>query len=162
MTPRKFPLSALKTTLFAAALGVTAVGFAGDESGHRPHRDPAERMARQLSLDETQKAGVSAIFERNRPAHQALMQRFKAHHTAMRELKPGSPDYSTRAQALADEAGSLARDRVLQRTQLNAELATVLTPAQLQKLGEREPHGGRWEGRGRDGKGPGPRPEARS
>lgn len=153
----------LKPALLAAGLmGIAAVGgaFAGDGfdgSGgdHRPHRDPAARMAEHLQLDESQKASVSAIFERNRPAQEKLRERGKAHWQAMKALKPGSPDYSSRAQALADEAGTLARDRVLARTQLDAELATVLTPAQMEKFQERKargPHGARWQHRqGDDG-----------
>lgn len=139
----------LKPMLLAASLGLAAaVGaggtvFAGDEAGKTAdraekradfHQRYAERMAQDLQLDESQKAGVQAIFERNRPAQQKLRERSKAHWEAMKALKPGSPDYSSRAQALADEAGTLARDRVLNRTQLNAELATVLTPGQMEKL----------------------------
>lgn len=161
----------LKPVLLTAGLGIAAVGgaWAGDGSGGGPdgaHRDPAQRMAEHLQLDESQKASVEAIFERNRPAQQKLRQRGKAHWEAMKALKPGSPDYHSRAQALADEAGTLARDRVLARTQLDAELATVLTPAQLEKLHERKAHGphgdGRWHHR-RGGDGPKPQaPDANS
>lgn len=128
------------------SIGVAGAAFAG---GDRQHRDPAERMAKHLSLDESQKASVDAIFERNKPARQALMQRHKAHREAMKALTPGSADYSSRSQALADEAGTLARDRVLQRTQFEAELATILTPEQMSKVGERKARGhhGRWKGR---------------
>ena len=165
----KIPQSkfSLKPVLLAAGLGIAAVSgaFAGSDAAttgggtERPHHrgNPAERMAEHLQLDEAQKASVSAIFERNRPAQQKLRERGKAHWKAMNALKPGSRDYSTRAQALADEAGTLARDRVLARTQLNAELATVLTPAQLEKFQEHKGrggrHGGRWHGRGKEGGG---------
>lgn len=154
----------LRPMLLAASLGLAAaVGaggtvFAGDESGGKTadraekranfHKHYAERMAQDLQLDEAQKASVQAIFERNRPAQRQLRERTKAHWEAMKALEPGSPDYSTRAQALADEAGTLARDRVLARTQLNAELATVLTPEQMEKFqarkvrGHRHGHGG--------------------
>ena len=171
----------LKPVLLAAGLmGIAAVGgaIAGGPTtptatpppaGERhPHFDPAARMAQDLQLDETQKASVQAIFERNRPAQQKLRERGKAHWQAMKALKPGSPDYSTRAQALADEAGTLARDRVLARTQLDAELATVLTPAQMEKFQARKmrgPHGGggRWHHRGPgDGGAPPEGPDANS
>lgn len=158
----KIPQSkfSLKPVLLAAGLGIAAVSgaFAGSDAAtsggaDRPRHggSPAERMAEHLQLDESQKASVSAIFERNRPAQQKLRERGKAHWKAMKSLKPGTPDYSSRAQALADEAGTLARDRVLARTQLNAELATVLTPAQLEKMQEHKGRGGRRGGRGKDG-----------
>lgn len=134
----------LRPMLLAAGLSLAAVGaaFAADVGVDRPHRDHAERMAEHLALDDSQKAGVSAILERNRPAQQKLRERSKAHWQAMKALKPGTPDYTTRAQTLADEAGTLARDRVLNRTQLNAELATVLTPEQIGKMHERKGHRG--------------------
>lgn len=144
----------LTPVLLAAGMGIAVAGggFAGGD-----HPDRADRMAQHLSLDESQRASVDAIFERNRPARQALMERHKTHREALQALKPGSPDYSSRAQALADEAGTLARDRVLQRTQFEAELATVLTPEQMAKFGERKARGhhGRWKGR--EGK-PAPKP----
>ena len=122
--------------VFAAAASDDAAGKTADRAEQRAnfHQRYAERMAQDLQLDETQKAGVQAIFERNRPAQRQMRERTKAHWEAMKALKPGSPDYSTRAQALADEAGTLARDRVLARTQLNAELATVLSPEQMEKF----------------------------
>lgn len=165
----RIPSFSLKPVLLAAGLGIAAVGgaLAGDglEAGaDRPHRDPAERMAEHLELDASQKASVDAIFERNRPAQQKLRERGKAHWQAMKALKPGSPDYRSRAQTLADEAGALARDRVLARTQLDAELATVLTPAQMEKFQEhkaRGPHG-RWHRHRRGGPETPDAPEAKS
>ena len=144
--------------LLAAGLGLAAAGasYAGE---HRGQHDPVARMSQHLSLDETQKASVTSIFERGRPAQQALRERSKKHHEAMKALDPKAANYSTRAQALADEAGTLARDRVLQRTQLNAELATVLSAEQMSKMKERKGRGHRGGGHR---KGPKPAPEAAS
>lgn len=127
-----------QSLMFAAGLGLAASGLA--LAGDKAPRDPAARMAERLSLDESQKANVSAIFERHRPASETLRERHQAHRQAMQALDPKRADYSARAQALADEAGTLARDKVLQRTQLHAELATVLTAEQLAKFKE---HGAR-------------------
>lgn len=147
----------LAPLLLAGGMGLAAAGAAFAGSDHAPHGDRGdrgdriERMAEHLELSDAQRSSVEAILERNRPARRALMQRHKAHREAMRALQPGSADYSTRAQALADEAGTLARDRVLQRTQFQAELATILTPEQLRKMDEhkaRAHHGGghrRWK-----------------
>jgi Spy/CpxP family protein refolding chaperone len=146
--------SRFKPLFLAATLGLASAGglaFAGGgERGPGGHGDPAARIARELSLDAGQKASVEAIFERHRPAREALWTRHKAHRQALEALTPGTPDYSSRAQALADEAGTLARDRVLQRTQLQAELATVLTAEQLARLDERKAraHHGRRHHRG--------------
>ncbi|TDU31040.1 Spy/CpxP family protein refolding chaperone [Panacagrimonas perspica] len=171
MSTFKISSFSFKPMLLAAGLGLAAVGGAfaagttgAAPSGDGPRHDPAARMAKYLSLDETQKTNVSAIFERNRPANEALRERSKANREALRALKPGTPDYSTRSQALADAAGTLERDRVLQRTQMNAEFATVLTPEQLAKMQAHDARGGRHHGgRGR-GPGPGgkPAPDAES
>ena len=149
--------SRLTPILVAASLSLVAAGaaFAHD---HRGQHDPVDRMSKHLSLDEAQKASVTSIFERNRPAQQALRERSKAHHEAMKALDPKAANYSTRAQALADEAGTLARDRVLQRTQLDAELATVLSAEQMSKMRERKGRGHR----GMHRKGPKPAPESAS
>lgn len=143
----------LTPVLLAAGIGIAVAGGGrsdGFGGGDHPQRDPAERMAKHLSLDDSQKASVEAIFERNKPARQSLMQRHRAHREAMKSLTPGSANYATRAQALADEAATLARDRVLQRTQFEAELATILTPEQMAKWGEHKARGhhGRWKGKG--------------
>lgn len=150
--------SRLTPIFVAAGLGLATAGaaFAHD---HRGQHNPVERMSKHLSLDEAQKASVTSIYERNRPAQQALRERSKAHHQAMKALDPKSADYSTRAQALADEAGTLARDRVLQRTQLNAELATVLSAEQMSKMKERKGRGHRGGGYR---EGPKPAPESAS
>ena len=146
--------------LVAAGLGLgLATAGAAFAHDHRGQHDPVARMTQHLSLDESQKASVTSIFERNRPAQQALRERSKAHHEALRALDPKTANYSTRAQALADEAGTLARERVLQRTQLNAELATVLTAEQMAKMKERKGRGHRGGGYR---KGPKPAPEAAS
>lgn len=144
---QKFLARSFKPLLLAAALGLAGAGAV--VAGDRPHHDPATRMAKmaeRLSMDESQKAGVAAIYERNRPAQQALRERSHAHFKALKSLDPKSADYSSRSQALADEAGTLARDRVLQRMQLKGELATVLTPEQMSKMrehgGGRHHHGG--------------------
>ncbi|MGQ0697887.1 MAG: Spy/CpxP family protein refolding chaperone [Panacagrimonas sp.] len=116
--------------LLAAALASGGASMAAD----KPHRDPVAKMAEHLSLDASQKTSVAAIFERGRPAQDALRERSRTHFKALKALDPKSRDYTSRSQALADEAGTLARDRVLQRTQLGAELSTVLTAEQMSKF----------------------------
>lgn len=138
-----FLARSFKPLLLAAALGLAGAGAGAVVAGDGPQHDPAARMAKmaeRLSLDDSQKASVAAIYERNGPAQKALRERSHAHFKALKALDPKSADYSSRSQALADEAGTLARDRVLQRTQLKGELATILTPEQMSKMRE---HGGR-------------------
>lgn len=128
------------------ASGLALAGLGAVSAGDHGPRDPVAKMAERLDLDASQKASVEAIFERNRPAQQALRERHREHFGALRALDPKSADYSTQAQALADQAGTLARDRVLQSTQLRAELAAVLTPEQLAQLKAREHRGPRGHG----------------
>lgn len=134
--------AAFKPLLLAATVCLGGMAWAGEGAP----RDPAARMAEHLALDATQAANVKTIFERNRPTQEALRARQRQYHEALHALDPEAADYSRRAQALADEAGTLARDRVLQRTQLRGELAAVLTPEQLAKFDER-----RHPGRGKHG-----------
>lgn len=142
-------IRAARPALLALSLSLLGAGTA--IAGDKTARDPAAHMAERLILDESQKASVSAIFERQRPAREALRERHKTHRQAMQALDPKSRDYSTRAQTLADEAGTLARDRVLQRTQLQAELATVLTAEQMTKFKEHKTRGHRGHSRKKDG-----------
>ena len=150
----------LATTLGVATVGVSFAAPEGEGKAVTEGRafNPADRMARHLSLDDSQKASVAAIFERNKPANAALRARSKTHHEAMKALDPKSRDYSTRATALADEAGTLERDRVLQRTQLNAELATVLNAEQLTKMSQHKGRGHRGGRHHRGGEHKGPKP----
>lgn len=138
----------LKPILLAA--GLTLAGFGVAVAGDHGHRDPVAKMAERLALDDSQKSSVQTIFESNRPAMKALHERSREHRKAMKALDPKSADYSTQAQALADEAGTLARDRVLQRTQMQSELSAVLTPEQMSKMKEHRGHKrhGGWKGKG--------------
>lgn len=142
------------------ATGIALAGLGAASAGDHGPRDPVARITERLQLDEAQKASVEAIFERNRPAQQALRERHRAHFEAMRSLDPKASDYSTQAQTLADQAGELARDRVLQRTQLKAELATVLTADQLEKLDDRRGHNGHGGWQRKSGKERPAKPEA--
>lgn len=143
--PRNASLrSALKPILFAAGLSLAGTGVA--TAGEYRHHDPVASMTERLGLDDSQTASVEAIFERNRPAHLALRERSRDHREAMKALDPASADFSARAQALADEAASLARDRVLQRTRMQSELSAVLRPEQMSKMQEGRRHKGNQKG----------------
>lgn len=135
----------LRSLLLAAGLALAAFG-AVHASDH-PKHDPAARLAERLALDDTQKASVSAIFERHRPAHEALRERMRKQHDAAKALNPKGANYSAQSQALADAAGTLARDQFLERAQMKSDLSAVLTEEQMRKFDEMGPRGPR-EGRG--------------
>lgn len=121
----------------AAMIAVGGTSLAQDTvNAKRHHFNPAEKMAELLSLDDAQKSKVEAVFERNRPAMKSIRERSKANRTALHGLDASSADYGRQYQALADEAASIARDRVLHHGQLQSDLAVVLTPEQMAKMKE--------------------------
>lgn len=140
----------LLSSLVAAGLGLgMAAGSVAVAKGgsHHGHFDRGAMLAEKLDLSDDQRASVDAIFERNRPAMKALRQKSRANRKALRDLNPTDPQFSNQVQGLADEAGVLARDRVLNRAQIRAELATVLSAEQMAEMKalkeKRGPHRGK-------------------
>ena len=103
------------------------------------HHGPSMRGHRmgmwdQLDLSDTQRASIRQLrqqgFQQARPQMQALRQQ----RMAFERATPGSADYQTAANALAQAESNAAHARVLSEADLRSKIYNVLTPAQRTKL----------------------------
>jgi Spy/CpxP family protein refolding chaperone len=114
------PVMFVRSILVLAVLVLTAQAAlaaepSGPPPGAAPHGPPIERLAKELNLDETQKAQVTQILETQHARHQAAREQFRA--------SGQRPDPETmRAQMQQDEA------------ELTQQLSGVLNTEQLAKF----------------------------
>ncbi len=132
--------SAFAVTLFLVAMGASAAEHLGHGGpGMRGFGDPdrmIETMTRKLELDETQAQSVRNIIDAARPAMDEMKNKAMANRKAIGELDVNDPDYGTKLQNLSEENGYLASQATQLFGQLRADIASVLTPEQQQKLSE--------------------------
>ena len=90
------------------------------------------RMAERLGLDEAQRESVENIMSAAKPEMEALRERVKANHEALRALSPGDPE----VQNIAISNGELATEATLLFARVRGEIDAVLTDEQRAELAE--------------------------
>ena len=129
-----------------AALLLIGVSFAGQgtEDGNKGHdrrwsqdRGPdIGRMMEHLELNEEQSLAVTNIMEAARPEFETLQRRTRENHIASRSLDVNDADFGEKLQNIAAENGGLATEMTLLQGRVRADVHSVLTPEQQQKLAE--------------------------
>ena len=150
-----------------SALAVSGNALARDDAGdsrgghktwseHRGSRGfggPEEmigRMAEHLDLDDTQRQQLENIMQAAKPEFESLRERAHANRQIVRALDVNDPDYGSQLQNLSAESGEIAADLTLLTGRVRADVYTVLTLEQQQKLEERMAElGDRFERRSR-------------
>jgi len=94
------------------------------------------RMAEYLGLDDAQQETVKNIMAAARPEFEALRLRSQENREALRSLDVNDADYGVNLQNLAAQSGELATETALLQGKVRAEIHTVLTPDQQQKMAE--------------------------
>lgn len=87
-------------------------------------------VLRQLELTDAQKAQVKAIFERERPRLQTLMQTSRGNRTRLLGTSPNDPNYPV----LLADAKANASARIQLASDIRADIYGVLTPDQQAKI----------------------------
>jgi protein CpxP len=148
-----------RTTLLAAAIGFSSLAFAATgvptpdtsaapassapmKSGmhhgmmkhHRGHHHDGMRELNKLDLTSTQRTDIRQLMEQSRtearPQMKALMQKRMAFGNAT----PGSADYQTAADQLAQAEAQAAQERVMRYAALRTKIYNELTPEQRTQL----------------------------
>lgn len=88
------------------------------------------RMADHLDLDDTQRESMKNIMEAAKPELQALREKLRANHDALKTLDPGDPE----VQNIAISNGELATEGTLLASRIRGEIDAVLTDEQKAKL----------------------------
>jgi protein CpxP len=115
---------------------------------HRSHHGDGMRELSKLDLTATQRTDIQQMMRQGRaearPQMQALMQK----RMAFEKATPGSADYQTAAEQLAQAEGQAAQERVTSHAALRTKIYNELTPAQRTQLaslrGERQARMQKW------------------
>ncbi len=90
------------------------------------------RIADHLDLDDVQRESVRNIMSAARPEMEALRERFRANHEALRALAAGDPEI----QNIAISNGELATEATLLFARVHGEIDAVLTDEQRAQIAE--------------------------
>lgn len=106
--------------------------FGGPGFGMPPIEMRIERLARHLELDDVQRETVENILDAAKPELDALRERLRANHEALRDLDSSDPE----VQNIAISNGELATEGTLLITRIRGEINAVLTDEQRARLAE--------------------------
>ena len=95
-----------------------------------------EHLSRRLELDDTQTQAIRNIIDAARPEAEALRERARANHEAMRALEFSDSEYDVKLQNLALENGELATQLTLLRGRVLSEINAELSAEQQAQFAE--------------------------
>jgi protein CpxP len=113
--------------LTVAAMAQGPRGFGGPDGDFH-------RMLKQLDLTSDQQSQVKAIFEKEKPTLQPLMQAMRANHTAMSALESSGTFDEAKTRALATQNSQTMVELQVEHARLKSEIMQVLTADQKAKL----------------------------
>jgi protein CpxP len=128
---RIFIIGAAVMLAMAAAIAQGPHGFGGP-GGEFHH------MLKQLDLTSDQHAQVKAIFQKEKPTLQPLMQQMRQSHEAMKALEAAGPFDEAKVTALATQNSQTMIQLEVEHERVKSEIMAILTPDQKAKLAQLE------------------------
>jgi periplasmic protein CpxP/Spy len=128
---RIFIIGAAVMLAMAAAIAQGPHGFGGP-GGEFHH------MLKQLDLTSDQHAQVKAIFQKEKPTLQPLMQQMRQSHEAMKALEATGPFDEAKVTALATQNSQTMIQLEVEHERVKSEIMAILTPDQKAKLAQLE------------------------
>jgi protein CpxP len=129
-------------TIGAAVLLAVAAAIAQGMHGHCGRGGGFDHMlgffTRALDLTSDQQAQVKAIWEKEKPTLQPLMQQMHQNHAAMRTLQASGPFDEVKTRALATQNAQTMIEVQVQHARIKSEMVQILTADQKTKLAEIE------------------------
>ena len=124
-------------TIGAAVLLVAAAAIA---EGRHGHGGPGgfRHMLKQLDLTSAQQDQVKAIWAKEKPALQPLMQQMRQNHSAMSALEASGPFDEAKTRALATQNSQTMIELQVQHARIKSEIMQILTADQKAKLAQLE------------------------
>lgn len=125
----------------AFLLGVTALVAQhmpgqGGLDGHFDHM--LSMYTEKLDLSTTQQDQIKAIWAKEKPALQPLMEQMRQNHQAMNALEASGPFDEAKTRALATQNAQAMIEMQVQHARLKSEMIQVLTPDQKTKFQQLE------------------------
>jgi protein CpxP len=129
-------------TIGAAVILAVAAAIAQGMHGHGgPGRDFGHMLGfftHALDLTSDQQAQVKAIWEKEKPTLQPLMQQMHQNHANMRALEASGPFDEAKTRALATQQAQTMIELQVQHARIKSEMMQILTADQKTKLAEIE------------------------
>ena len=119
----------------AAVMLAAAAAVAQGWHGHGGH-DDFQRMLRRLDLTADQHNQVKAIWEKEKPAMQPLMQQMHQNHSAMSALESSGTFDEAKTRALATQNAQTMIELQVEHARIKSEIMQVLTADQKAKLAQ--------------------------
>ena len=124
-------------TIAAAVLLVAAAAIA---EGRHGYGGPGgfHRMLKQLDLTSAQQDQVKAIWAKEKPTLQPLMQQMRQNHSAMKALEASGPFDEAKTTALATQNSQTMIQLQVEHARIKSEIMQILTAEQKAKLAQLE------------------------
>ena len=124
-------------TIGAAVLLVAAAAIA---EGRHGYGGPGgfRHMLKQLDLTSAQQEQVKAIWTKEKPTLQPLMQQLRQNHSAMSALEASGPFDEAKTRALATQNSQTMIQLQVEHAKIKSEIIAILTPAQKAQLAQIE------------------------
>jgi protein CpxP len=137
-------------TIGAALMLAAAAAIAQGMHGHGGPDGGFHHLLKQLDLSADQKTQVKAIWEKEKPAMQPLMQQMHQAHQAMKTLETSGPFDEAKTRALATQNSQTMIELEVAHARIKSEIMQILTADQKAKLAQieanHESHMGKHQG----------------
>ncbi len=124
-------------TIAAAVLLVAAAAIA---EGRHGYGGPGgfRHMLKQLDLTSAQQDQVKAIWAKEKPTLQPLMQQMRQNHSAMNALEASGPFDKAKTRALVTQNSQTMIELQVEHARIKSEIMQILTADQKAKLAQLE------------------------
>lgn len=95
-------------------------------------------FADYLDLSSAQQEQIKAIWQKEKPTIQAIMQQMSQFHGQMRQLEESGSFDEAKVRALAAQQSQAMTEAIVQKARIKSEMLQVLTPEQKIKLQQLE------------------------
>ena len=126
--------------ILAIGAAVLLVAAAAIAEGRHGYGGPGgfRHMLKQLDLTSAQQDQVKAIWAKEKPALQPLMQQLRQNHSAMSALEASGPFDEAKTRALATQNSQTMIELQVEHARIKSEIMQILTADQKAKLAELE------------------------
>jgi len=121
-------------TIGAAVLLAAAAAIAQGRHGFGGPGGDFRHMLKQLDLTSDQHSQVKAIFEKEKPTLQPLMQQMRQNRSAMSALEASGPFDEAKVTALATQNSQTMIQLQVEHERIKSEIMQILTADQKAKL----------------------------
>jgi protein CpxP len=121
----------------AAVMLAVAAAMAQGPHGGGPGGE-FHHLLKQLNLTADQHTQVKAIFQKEKPAMEPLMQQMRQNHEAMKALEAAGPFDEAKVTALATQNSQTVIQLEVEHERIKSEILAILTPDQKAKLAQLE------------------------